>query len=141
MEKQKIQIRVCGTHHHNDEEKIENIYSGYYICRNGSHYISYQEYYEQESGPDATADTLIKISDRTVQMKKKGAITTKMIFDPTQPSPCPYHTPYGVFQMELFTQNLEIRRENLDFFIEIRYKLMMDGAPVTDCTIQLEVLF
>lgn len=141
MDKHRVQMVIRGTQHDVSEESIEQIYQGEYSFRNGSHYIRYEECYQGEGDPLSTGLNLLKIKEDTILISKKGAISTKMQFDPGKTTYTPYQTPYGTFQMEVITTDLTICRKGKDFHISIHYQLNMDGQPLSQCSIEIEVKF
>lgn len=141
MEKHRVQVVIRGTQQDVSEESIQQIYQGVYSFRNGSHYIRYEESYQEEGESQSKGLSLLKIKEDTILMSKKGAITTKMQFDPGKITYTPYQTPYGTFQMEVITTDLTIRRKDKDFLISIHYQLNMDNQPLSQCSIEIEVKF
>lgn len=141
MEKQPVQIIIRGNQQDISEEMIEQRYQGYYSYRNDTHFISYEECYNEGEASALGGTSLLKIKNGTVHMLKKGAVTTRMEFDTHKNHYTPYQTPYGVFQMEISTDSLTIRREGEDFLIHISYELHMEGQLLSKCSIDIQVRF
>ena len=141
MEKQPVQVIIRGHQQDISEEIIEQRCRGYYSYRNGTHFISYEECYENGKKAGTEGFSLLKIKNNTVHILKKGAITTRMEFDTHKNHYTPYQTPYGVFQMEISTDSLTIRREGEDFLIHISYELHMEGQLLSKCSIEIQVRF
>ena len=141
MEKQPVQVIIRGQQQNISEEIIEQRCQGYYSYRNDTHFINYEECYERGKQAGTEGFSLLKVKNDTVHILKKGAVTTRMEFDTHKKHYTSYQTPYGVFQVEISTDNLTIRREGEDFLIHIRYKLYMEGQLLSQCNIDIEVRF
>ena len=79
MERKKAQITIQNIQHDISEEMTENIYAGFYTFHNGSHIVTYEEYANDEDARQSTQN-LLKFTDSTVQITKKGLVHSKMIF-------------------------------------------------------------
>lgn len=139
--KQPVQIIIQGQQHDISEEILEQRCPGYYSFRNNTHYISYEESPDNSEQAGPSGASLLKIKNNTVQILKKGAVTTRMEFDTQKNHYTSYHTPYGVFQLEISTEKLSICREGRDFLIHISYALHMEGQPLSKCSTDIQVRF
>ena len=76
-----------------DEEVIETVNTGRYKRSGENEYIKYSDMID---GEDKPCSNLIKItSDGTVEITKKGYVTTHFSFVPGERTTTYYETPYG----------------------------------------------
>ena len=75
------------------DEPIEVVTPASYYCRNGKHYIIYDEVMEGMAG---TIRNKIKITgDASVEIMKSGVSGTHMVFEKNKKNLTYYKTPYG----------------------------------------------
>lgn len=141
MEKRKVQLVLRSTQHDISEKPIEQIYDGFYSFRNNTHFISYEEIYDSEAGSAAGGTSLIKIKPDSLYLLKKGAITTRMEFDTSNNHFTSYQTPYGTFQLEIITDELNMQQSGEDISLKINYRLNMDGKPLSRYLMEISVHF
>ena len=79
-----------------EEEPIEIVVPGDYYFRNGSHYLRYEERFEEFSEPTIN---YIKISEKGMEVRKKGLINVHMVFEQGKKNTSYYSTPFGTIQM------------------------------------------
>ena len=80
MEKD-VLIHVRGLQMLDDngqEEPIEIVVPGEYYFRNGSHYLRYEELMDDLGEPTVN---YIKISQKGMEVRKKGPVNTHMVFE------------------------------------------------------------
>ena len=119
-----------------DEEAIEIINVGSYSIVNGKEYIKYEEVYE---GQKQKCTSLIRISDGSVEITKKGAVTAHLSFVPGQKTMTFYETPYGNIYLGVFSRDVDIEREQDSLKINIDYALELNYEQVSDCRVSIEI--
>ena len=91
-----------------EADNVEVISVGRHTSRNGKEYIKFEEVYD---GASEKSLTIIKITDDSIEVSKKGAITTCMEFAKNKRTLSCYNTPYGSIDIAIFTSVLDIKRE------------------------------
>ena len=134
-----VLVTVHGLQHEiDDKEGIQTKQTGNYRLVAGKHVISYKEYFKDENtGKDAIISNLLKISDDTVTLTKRGATNTEMTFKNGKTHTAFYETTFGSMQMRLDTTRVDINEENDKIEISIDYGLDMNYSHVSDCTINM----
>lgn len=116
----KVKIKMKMIQHLEDGETqtIENFYRGKRIDKNGKIYISFLEY-------DTVKDSnnTIKISDDEVLILRSGEIISKMKFKEEEGYRSDYKTPYGVFDMSLYTYKIAKKIEDESLKLNLDYKI------------------
>lgn len=139
--KNNVLVTVHGLQHEiDDKEGIKTKQTGNYRMVSGKHVISYKEYFkDEETGKDATVSNLLKISNDTVTITKRGATNTEMTFKEGKQHTGFYETPFGSMQMRLDTSRVDITVENDKIELTIDYGLDMNYSHISDCTINIIV--
>lgn len=137
-------FKITGTQKTLDGEEntIELITEGKYYEKNDSIFLVYDE--SEISGMEGSTTTL-KIEDEKVTMKRFGSSESKLIFEQGVRHESLYVTAYGVMDMEVVANKIDIQRDadmlkklNLSYSLnvsqntEIKNKLSIDVLPSTD---------
>ena len=124
--KEKVFVKVKGLQFANGQEEediIEVINVGRYRIINGSEYVKYDEVYEESTQKSTNT---IKISEKCVEITKKGLVTAHMSFVEGEKTMTFYDTPYGSIYLGIFAQNIQIERGEDDIRISIDYSIDMN---------------
>lgn len=116
---------------------LETVVHGEYYFRNGSHYIFYEET-AGDSG-DKIKNSL-KLKGNTLELIRKGAVDSHMIFETDKRHAADYAAPFGMLRMETVTFRILLLEEEEHIRIEAEYDLWANEAFVSRCklTINLE---
>ncbi len=139
MKQSKVQITMQSTQPELSDETMETVYIGHYKQLAGKHIITYDEFFEEEGTSPSKSTNLMKIDENSVQITKKGAITTKMQFEKGKKHLDMYQTPYGNFELAIQTEQLSIQITGQTIEAEISYYLSLNGAAVSKCNIHIEI--
>lgn len=137
--KEKVFVKVKGLRFANGQEEediIEVINVGRYRIINGSEYVKYDEVYEESTKKSTNT---IKISEKCVEITKKGLVTAHMSFVEGEKTMTFYDTPYGSIYLGIFAQNIQIERDEDDIRISIDYSIDMNYEKVADSHIDIEI--
>ena len=137
--KEKVFVKVKGLQFANGQEEediIEVINVGRYRIINGSEYVKYDEVNEEST---QKSNNTIKISEKCVEITKKGLVTAHMSFVEGEKTMTFYDTPYGSIYLGIFAQNIQIERDEDDIRISIDYSIDMNYEKVADSHIDIEI--
>lgn len=137
--KEKVFVKVKGLQFANGQEEediIEVINVGRYRIINGSEYVKYDEVYEESTQKSTNT---IKISEKCVEITKKGLVTAHISFVEGEKTMTFYDTPYGSIYLGIFAQNIQIERDEDDIRISIDYSIDMNYEKVADSHIDIEI--
>src|SRR5699024_1508724 len=119
-------------------EEIEVVTQASYYCRNGKHYIIYDEVVE---GTQGTIKNKIKISgDSVVEIMKSGLSNAHMVFEKNRKNLTYYRTPYGQMLVGLNTRNMEIRVADDEIDVRVDYELDVNHETFADCRIKMNIV-
>ena len=111
-------------------EPVEVISRGEYYSRNGKHFLIYDELSEEEQ---EISKCILKISEHMVELTKKGSSNVHMLFEENTSNTTYYNTPYGQLIIGISTQEIELKTEEEELELAIRYSLDMNYQYVSDC--------
>ncbi len=119
------------------DEPIEVITPASYFCKNGKHYIIYDEVAE---GLQGATKNKIKISGNdTIEIMKSGLANTHMVFEPGKKHLTNYNTPYGWLTMGIYTKDIEILEEEELIYAKINYNLDINEEAVAEAGIRISI--
>lgn len=134
--KENVILHISGLHLAGaQEDSVEMIHAGQYFCRNGKHYIKYQESLED----GLVSDNMIKVSHKEVEFIRKGLISTNMVFTIGEKNISYYETPFGSMTMGIDTSELDITEEEGYLAVDICYALDMNYEHMSDCHVAIRV--
>lgn len=129
---------VTQTEEDPEDEAIEIVTPANYYCRNGKHYILYDEVVEGMSG---TIKNKIKITGTdSLEIMKTGLSNSHMVFERNKKNLTYYRTPYGQLLIGVNTRNMEISYGEDKIDIMVDYELDVNHAPLADCRIKLNIM-
>lgn len=119
------------------DDEVSVVTPANYYCRNGKHYIIYDEVLEGMAG---TIRNKIKITGTdTVEIMKSGASSSHMIFERDKKNLTYYRTPYGQMLVGVNTKNMEISVEENKIDVALDYELDVNHEPLADCRIRMNI--
>lgn len=124
----------------NDPSEVEVISVGQYYFKNKKHFVQYDEILvESSSIEDSITKSTVKISDKQVDVLKRGSSNVHMVFEIGKKNMTYYNTPFGTMLMGIYTN--QIKTEELDDKIvtKIDYTLEVNYVHVSDCKIVITV--
>ncbi len=136
--KRQVNITVTGVHQDADgrEETTQQDVQGEYFERNGCRYLLYQE-------PDAdrrsAAKNTVKITETTVELIRKGAVSSHMVFETGKTHRTTYVTPYGTLLLTVATEDMSLFWDDAHGEIHISYSLSEKGALLSRCRLTIKV--
>lgn len=120
-----------------ESEAIEVVTPANYYCKNGKHYILYDEVTEGISG---VTKNKIKISgEDSLEIMKSGISNAHMIFEKNKKNLTYYQTPYGQMLVGVNTKNMEIRVTEKNIDVCVDYELDVNHEPLADCKIKMNI--
>lgn len=136
-----ILLQISGTQRElqapeNEEVSgpIEVITAATYYQKNEKHYIMYEEVTE---GFSEVTKNLIKISDDTIDITKRGVTNVHMVFERNKKNMTYYCTPYGNISMGIHAHEINIEEKEHEMRIDVNYGLELNYEHIADCTIQM----
>ena len=125
-----VLVSVKGTQYMDSEsDSIEVITSGTWYEKNGRQYLMYEETYEEMQ---VTTKNTVKITPNLIEVTKKGAIASKMIYELGKKHMSNYMTPMGLIVLGITTKDIFVEADEEKIQAEIRYAMEMNGQFVSE---------
>ena len=118
------------------DDEVEVINVGTYSVVNGKEYIRYEEVYDDSQ---ERSSSIIKIDGDSVEVTKKGVVSTKMRFTMGSKNMTYYQTPYGNMSLGIITKSLEIERTEDTISIYLVYGMEVNCEHLSDCDMQITI--
>ncbi len=120
------------------DDAIEVVTPASYYCRNGKHYILYDEVLEGMAG---TIKNKIKITGTdSLEIMKSGVSSSHMVFEKNKKNLTYYRTPYGQMLIGVNTRKMEINVDEDQIDILVDYELDVNHEPMADCKIKMNIM-
>lgn len=151
----KGQLTVTGTQwdESGGEQTAQTVSAAEFHAENGTIYILYEE----DADGGGITKNMIKLKDGALELTKRGAVSTRMVFEPGREHMTLYSTPFGSLPLGVLTDTVESvlsdqagnvltdSAENFlsaeNFRICASYSLTCQGSPISRCKINIKILF
>lgn len=119
------------------DEPIEITNSATYFSKSGLHYIFYDE--KQDDSPVITKAKIIIHDSGKMELIKKGAVHSHMIFQIGERHESRYATPY--LQMDMVIETLDLSIDMSEEVIEIKnkYRMELNGEIYAICHMEIKI--
>lgn len=132
-----VLVAISGLQYElNENEALEVITPGEYYCKNGKHYVLYEEVLEEDHS--ITKNTL-KVSGNQVDILRKGSINVHLIFEENTSNMTYYNTPFGDLLIGINTHKITTTETEDRIQVEIHYGLDVNYSHVSDCKIKIDI--
>lgn len=131
-----VKITIIGLHSsEQDNDQIDTICDGTYGKIGETHVITYEE--TDEDG--VVYKSTLRIKEGSIEVTKKGTMTSKLVYELGRQTVTEYNTPYGAISLEFDTTvlNVEETEDKLTAYVE--YGMGICGAHHADCKIDIRI--
>lgn len=136
MEKVILKVEGSQIDSLGETTNLEFISEGQYYYKNGMSYVLYDE---SPAGGMAGTKTLLKISDNSLQLIRRGSVEHEQLFAKGKDSISSYKTPYGDLSMSVHTESLDISKGFISSSIRVLYKMKIGEHWQTDNELHIEI--
>ncbi|BCN28818.1 DUF1934 domain-containing protein [Anaeromicropila herbilytica] len=132
-----VLVSVAGLQFEVDQDApIEVITTGEYYFKNQKHFVLYEEILDGYS--EVTKNT-VKVSDKQVEIMKKGSSNVHMIFEENKKNMTYYNTPFGELLIGIHTTLIDVKEEEDNIQIKIEYILDVNYNYISNCEITIHI--
>lgn len=118
-------------------EPIEVITPATYYCKNGKHYVIYDEV--MEGIPGSTKNKIKITGDHMMEIMKSGVSNTHMVFEKNKKNLTYYDTPYGQLLIGIHTTDMSVNVTEQDIHVNVDYGLDINHEPLAECKIRMNI--
>ena len=117
------------------DNPIEMVTIGAYYLRNGKHYILYDELSEDNE----VTKNVLKIGPNSVELTRKGAQGSHMVFEEGKENLSYYDTPFGSLLMGVNTSSIDWMEKEEEMRLQVDYDLSVNSDHVSKCKIDVNI--
>ena len=117
------------------DNPIEMVTTGAYYLRNGKHYILYDELSEDNE----VTKNVLKIGPNSVELTRKGAHGSHMVFEEGKENLSYYDTPFGSLLMGVNTSSIDWMEKEEEMRLQVDYDLSVNSDHVSKCKIDVNI--
>lgn len=129
-------ISVCSKQVDEDEEAVEVVTPGSFYSEGSSYIAVYDE--TEISGMEGTTTTL-KIGKEEFSLIRTGSTSTKMNFKEKDKNVSLYNTPYGMLELTIETQKLNINVGDNGGDVLINYLISISGQKPQNTNLKINI--
>jgi uncharacterized beta-barrel protein YwiB (DUF1934 family) len=135
-----VLVSIAGLQYENEgDEAIEMISIGEYYFRNQKHYVIYDELLEGSENVTSTVKCTIKMTDKQIEVIKKGPAAVHMIFELGQNHMTYYATPYGDLMIGITTKAICLQESDDLIEAKLTYAIDMNYQFVSDRNLTIKI--
>ncbi|MED1742812.1 MULTISPECIES: DUF1934 domain-containing protein [Brevibacillus] len=134
---QEVNVELTSRHKMYDEwQEDTHQYLGRCTQKGSDWYLTYKEQMEGAG----EVNTVWKFSQQSISLLRQGAIQTKQRFQKGETDRTTYHSPHGIFSMEINVYKMKRNDENeRPSVIQISYQLWLNEQYAGDHEISLQI--
>ncbi len=140
-----VLVSISGLHQdamsdlpEDNNEPIEVVTPASYYCRNGKHYVIYDEL--MEGTPEVIKNEIKITGNDSLEIIKRGSANSHMVFEKNRKNLTYYQTPYGQMLVGVNTKNMEVKVTDKNIDVSLDYELDVNHEPMADCTIKMNIV-
>lgn len=136
-----VLVKISGLQTDIEDDDIEVISRGQYYFRNGKHYVIYEELLEDENNiyTGSLIKSTLKMTDKKVELLRKGITQSNMVFDLEKINYSSYSTPFGELSLEITTRKIELIEQETIISLKLYYSLSVNSQYYSECELKIEV--
>lgn len=138
--KKNVKVSISGIQNNDNEETVEVVSVGEMMQRDDHICVSYEEAADNAAGVDCQlVKSMLKVKPDQIEIIKKGAAQTHMVFIEDRDTISYYSTPFGELEVAIHTDRLERREWDNGFQILLEYALEINASHMSNCNVDIRV--
>ncbi len=138
--KKNVKVSISGIQNNDGEETVEVVSVGEMMQRDDHICVSYEEAADNAAGVDCQlVKSMLKVKPDQIEIIKKGAAQTHMVFIEDRDTISYYSTPFGELEVAIHTDRLERRERDNGFQILLEYALEINASHMSNCNVDIRV--
>jgi len=127
--KKEVSIVIEGAQLGSEEEPVVMTASGTYHLHKDRHYILYDEKSEEGEG---IIKSTVKIALTKIELSKKGANCSQMVFDINEETIAIFQTPFGNLSFDVKTSEIILEESPDKLQVKLEYSLSSNDSIVSN---------
>ena len=138
--KKNVKVSISGIQNHDNEETVEVVSVGEMMQRDDHICVFYEEAADNAAGVDCQlVKSMLKVKPDQIEIIKKGAAQTHMVFVEDRDTISYYSTPFGELEVAIHTDRLERKERDDGFQILLEYALEINASHMSNCNVDIRV--
>ena len=138
--KKNVKVSISGIQNNDNEETVEVVSVGEMMQRDDYICVSYEEAADNAAGVDCQlVKSMLKVKPDQIEIIKKGAAQTHMVFIEDRDTISYYSTPFGELEVAIHTDRLERKERDNGFQILLEYALEINASHLSNCNVDIRV--
>ncbi len=138
--KKNVKVSISGIQNNDNEETVEVVSVGEMMQRDDHICVSYEEAADNAAGVDCQlVKSMLKVKPDQIEIIKKGAAQTHMVFVEDRDTISYYSTPFGELEVAIHTDRLERKERDDGFQILLEYALEINASHMSNCNVDIRV--
>lgn len=138
--KKNVKVSISGIQNNDNEEMVEVVSVGEMMQRDDHICVSYEEAADNAAGVDCQlVKSMLKVKPDQIEIIKKGAAQTHMVFVEDRDTISYYSTPFGELEVAIHTDRLERKERDNGFQILLEYALEINASHMSNCNVDIRV--
>ncbi|MCI8962500.1 MAG: DUF1934 domain-containing protein [Eubacterium sp.] len=138
--KKNVKVSISGIQNNDNEETVEVVSVGEMMQRDDHICVSYEEAADNAAGVDCQlVKSMLKVKPDQIEIIKKGAAQTHMVFIEDRDTISYYSTPFGELEVAIHTDRLERKERDNGFQILLEYALEINASHMSNCNVDIRV--
>ena len=138
--KKNVKVSISGIQNNDNEETVEVVSVGEMMQRDDHICVSYEEAADNAAGVDCQlVKSMLKVKPDQIEIIKKGAAQTHMVFIEDRDTISYYSTPFGELEVAIHTERLERKERDNGFQILLEYALEINASHMSNCNVDIRV--
>lgn len=138
--KKNVKVSISGIQNNDNEETVEVVSVGEMMQRDDHICVSYEEAADNAAGVDCQlVNSMLKVKPDQIEIIKKGAAQTHMVFIEDRDTISYYSTPFGELEVAIHTDRLERKERDNGFQILLEYALEINASHMSNCNVDIRV--
>ena len=135
-----VKVSISGIQNNDNEETVEVVSVGEMMQRDDHICVSYEEAADNAAGVDCQlVKSMLKVKPDQIEIIKKGAAQTHMVFVEDRDTISYYSTPFGELEVAIHTDRLERKERDNGFQILLEYALEINASHMSNCNVDIRV--
>ncbi|MBO6133341.1 MAG: DUF1934 domain-containing protein [Lachnospiraceae bacterium] len=130
-----VSIRGLQIDAVNSDDSIEVVTNGKFSKKNNKRYLRFEEVLDN----DGITKNLLTFDEKSLELKRKGAMQLYMGFYENQQTMTSYGTPFGNILVGVDTKKIQLFEDDRRVRLSVDYALALNHEHIADCALTVDI--